>query len=101
MGMLRVPHPVLGKLGWVLLVTGMAPGSLGAWICWQSGSSANLCGLTSRKAEGKLSSGTRGGWSMGTLETMLPVLPCHPGSALLVQSSGVQEMALPGGFTPL
>lgn len=93
----RVAHLVLGKLGWMLRVPGMAPGGLGARIGWQNRSSANLGGLTSPKAGVKLSSGTRVGWSMGTLEKTLPTLPRRPGSALLVQSCVVQEMALPGG----
>lgn len=93
----QVAHLVLGKLGWMLRAPGTAPGGLGACIGWQSGSSANLGGLTSPKVGGKLSSGTRGGWSMGALEKTLPTLPRRPGSALLVQSCVVQEMALPGG----
>lgn len=75
----RVPHLVLGKLGWMLRVPGTAPGGLGARIGWQSGSSANLGGVDKPKCGGKAVLRHPRGMEHGSPANDAPHAPPPPG----------------------
>lgn len=101
MGTLSVPHLGLGKLGCTLVVPDMAPGGWRPRICWQSGSSANFCGLTSPKARGKLSSGTRAGVEHRSPGSDAPCVPLVPHSFTGAIQRGARNGSTWGLHAPL